>query len=79
MKEAVMFCLMENDKYVSGVTPMGFRTVTDDLARAAFLTERDVARLDPVFANCTIIKVVCKLSVHPDASSTDSLKRMKLE
>ena len=58
---ATLFVLKSEGKYVSGVTPLGVLTTSDELARAAFLCERDVNHLDKVFADCTLVRVECVL------------------
>ena len=58
---ATLFVLKSDGKYVSGVTPLGVLTTTDEIARAAFLCERDVKHLDKVFAKCTLVRVECVL------------------
>lgn len=73
---ATLFVLKYEGKYVSGVTPLGVLTTTEELARASFLCERDMNNLDKVFAGCTVVRVECVLREHnPMTASMEELKK----
>ena len=74
---ATLFVLKSEGKYVSGVTPLGVITTTDELARAAFMCERDMNHLDKALDGCIVVRVECIL--REQAITEIKLSEMKLD